>query len=410
MSEAKSIAETLAKEWATFKAENDRSTSKRDRETNEKLERHSSAVGELQSKLTAALEKETQERKELQAQVDELQKLAQRKGGPGLDPKAEKLAKHREAFDAFMRRGDESGMGEFRAALQVGSNPDGGYMVPETLDRMIVELERDNTPMRALCTVIPVSNEGYEKLVNKGGASSGWVDELEARPETNTPQLAKLAPYFGEVYANPGASQKMLDDGVFDVEAWLAGEVATEFGEQENDAFTKGNGVKKPKGILGYTLTASVDGTRAFGEIEKLHTASAGNFVADKMLDLIQKLKRGYRNGAVWMMSALGIGAVRKLRDGQNNYLWQPSFVAGQPQMIAGYPVEENDDMPDPAADANAAIFGNFKRGYTICDVRGTRVLRDPYTNKPKVMFYTTKRVGGFVMNDRCFKVLTLSA
>lgn len=409
MSEAKTIAETLAKEWAKFKSDNDRSGANRDRETQEKLDRHSAAVGEAQKQLTAAIEKEAAERKELQAQVDELQKLTQRKGGPGADPKAEKLAKHREAFDAFMRRGDENGMDEFRAALQVGSNPDGGYMVPDSLDKSIEQIERDNQPMRGICNVMTVSNEGYEKLVNKGGASSGWVDELEARPESNTPQLAKLAPYFGEIYANPGASQKMLDDAVFDVEAWLASEVGIEFGEQENDAYTKGNGVKKPKGILGYTLAAAVDGTRNFGEIENLNSGSAGNLVADKMLDLIQKLKRGYRNGAVWMLSALGVGAARKLKDGQNNYLWQPSFVLGQPQNIAGYPVEENDDMPDPAAAANAAIFGNFRRGYTIVDVRGTRVLRDPYTNKPKVMFYTTKRVGGFVTNDRCFKVLTLT-
>jgi HK97 family phage major capsid protein len=400
MEQLKELMEKMSNEFALFKQENDRrlkeieAKGKADPLTEEKINKHSTALGELQK------------------QLDEVQVKVQRKGGGGgdEDPKAKEKAEHRKAFDGFLRKGATDGLGELQAkATTIGSDPEGGYAVPDSIDREIERFERDNTPMRQLAKVITVSNENYEKLVNQGGASSGWVDELEARAETTTPALAALKPYFGEIYSNPGSSQKALDDAMFDVEAWLAEEVGLEFGEQENDAFTRGSGVKKPKGILAYTLSTSVDGTRTFGQIQNVNSGSSGNFVADKILDLIYALKRGYRDNAVMMMSALSVGAVRKLKDGQNNYLWQPTYVAGQPQMLAGYPVVENDDMPDPAAGSNSLVFGDIRRAYTIADVRGVRVLRDPFTAKPKVLFYTTKRVGGFLVNDRAVKVLTLT-
>jgi len=387
----------LQNEWHEFKADNDRrlaeikATGRADPLTEEKIDRHSKAIGELQ------------------AQLDDLQKVGQRRGAAPASEDDRKKAEHRKAFEAFMRRGKEDGLAQLQASVNLGSDEEGGFLVPDSVDSAIEQIERDNTPMRQLCRVIPVSNEGYEKLVNLGGSGSGWVDETESRPETTTPTLAALKPYFGEIYANPAATQKSLDDAAFNVESWLAEEVAIDFAEKENDAFTSGNGVKKPKGILGYTLSTSADGTRSFGEIQKVHSGSSGAFVADKLIDLVYSLKRGYRMNAAWMTTALALAAIRKLKDGQNNYLFQPSFVAGQPQMLLGYPIEENDDVPVPAADAKAVIFGDFRRGYCIVDVRGVRVTRDPYTNKPKVHFYTTKRVGGFVVNDRALKVYVLS-
>ncbi len=385
----------LHKTFADFKVANDarlkeiEAKGRADPLTEAKVDKLSAAVGDVQK------------------QVDDLTKVSQRRG-TGAPASNEQVAKHREAFGEYMRLGNEA---KIRAAVSIDSDKKGGYAVPETLDEQIEMFERDNVPMRELCNVLTVSNENYEKLVNQGGTSlSGWVGEREARTATGTPDLAALRPYFGEIYANPGASQTSLDDMMFDVEAWLASEVSMEFAEQENDAFTRGNGVKKPKGILEYTLSTSVDGTRTFQEIQKVHSGSSGAFVADKLIDLVYALKRGYRKNARWMISALGVAAVRKLKDGQNNYLFQPSYIAGQPQTLLGYPIEENDDVPEPAADANAAIFGDFRRAYTIVDVRGTRVLRDPYYNKPFVHFYTTKRVGGFVVNDRAVKVYKLSA
>lgn len=403
------IVQNLNAEWHQFKQENDRrlkavesNGGRTDPLTEEKVDKHSKAIGELQAKLDGLV-------KDLENRVDELQKVMQRKGGAGAGQEDEKKRAHKAGFFAYMRKGTTDGLRELQAAVSLGDDTEGGYFVPTTIDKEIEQFERDNTPMRQLCRVISVSNEGYEKLVNQGGASSGWVDETEARPETTTPTLAALKPYFGELYANPGLTQKSLDDPEFNLEQWVSEEVGMEFSEQENDAFTRGSGVKKPKGILGYTLSTSADGARTFGQIQKVHSGSSGAFVADKLIDLVYTLKRGYRMNAKWMFAAPSLGAIRKLKDGQNNYLFQPSYVAGQPQMLLGYPIEENDDVPEAAADANAGLFGDFRRAYIIVDVRGVRVLRDPFTNKPKVMFYTTKRVGGFVANDRAVKVMTLS-
>jgi HK97 family phage major capsid protein len=403
------MVRTLNAEWHQFKQENDRrlkaieaSGGRTDPLTEEKVNKHSAAIGDLQAKLDGLV-------KQLENRVDELQKVMQHKGGAGAGHEDEKQRAHKEGFFGYLRRGKTDGLAQLQAAVSLGDDTHGGYFVPQTIDKEIEQFERDNTPMRQLCRTISVSNEGYEKIVNQGGSSSGWVDEEEARPETTTPTLAALKPYFGEIYANPALTQKSLDDPQMDLAAWLSEEVGLEFAEQENDAFTRGSGVKKPKGILSYTLSTSVDGTRSFGQIQKVHSGSSGAFVADKLIDLVYSLKRGYRMNARWMFSALALGAIRKLKDGQNNYLFQPSYVAGQPQMLLGYPIEENDDVPDPAADANAALFGDFRRAYIIVDVRGVRVLRDEYTNKPKVHFYSTKRVGGFLANDRAVKVYTLS-
>jgi HK97 family phage major capsid protein len=344
---------------------------------------------------------------EVLAQVDEVQKQAQRlkpADGAEADPKK---AEHRKAFQGYLRKGDVTSL---KAAISVGSDPDGGYAVPETLDLMIERYERDNTPMRTVCNVQTLSNENYTKLVSQGGASSGWVGEKQSRAETGTPTLATLKPYFGELYAKPKSTQRALDDSAVDIEAWLSEEVGLEFAEQENAAFLTGDGSEKPKGLLAYTLSTATDGPRSFGSIQKIVTGSPGAFVADKIVDLVHALKRGYRQGAQFMLSNLSLAAIRKLKDGQGNYLWQPNFAQGSSGLLLGYGIVENDDMPDPAADANALIFADFRRAYTIYDVRGVRVLRDEFTEKPHVMFYTTKRVGGMLVQDRAAKVLTLSA
>ena len=407
--EAAQMVRDLNAEWHQFRADNDRRLreiesrgGRTDPLTEEKVSKHSAAIGEMQAKLDALV-------KQITAQVDEIQKVVQRRGGAASAGEGAKRKEHKEAFFAWMRQGEARNLLDLQATVELGSDKKGGYAVPQTLDTEIENFERDNTPMRQLCRVITVGNEGYEKLVNQGGASSGWVGEKEARPSTTTPDLAVLSPFFGEIYANPAITQKALEDPVIDLGSWLAQEVGIEFAEQENDAFTRGTGVKKPKGILSYTLSTSDDGSRTFGEIQKVHSGSSGAFVADKLIDLVYKLKRGYRMNARWMLSAPAVGAIRKLKDGQNNYLFQPSFVAGQPQMLLGYPIEENDDVPAPAADANAALFGDFRRAYIIVDVRGVRVLRDELTNKPFVNFYSTKRVGGFLVQDRAVKVYTLS-
>lgn len=412
--EEKTMKEQFEKALADMRAANDARL--------DEIEKKSRADPLLEKKVDAANADVGELKKELEA----LQKALKRKGSAtagggedGDDPKAEAKAKHRKTYDRHLRKGGfESDLEELETELglkgvSVGSNADGGYAVPDELDRNIVRVEADATPMRELCTVMTVSNETYEKLVSLGGAAAGWVDETDVgdvgRPETGTPQLASVKPFFGEVYAFPFSTQKALDDVMFDVEAWLAAEVGITFGEKENDSFTKGDGVKKPKGVLGYALAVTADGVRPFGTIQKIHSGTAGAFDGDDLLNVIYALKRGYRKNARWMMSSLGVAAVRKLKDAEGNYLWRPGLVDGQPDKLLNYPVEENDDMPDPAADANAIVFGDFKRLYLIADVRGVRVLRDPFEVKGKVGFYSTKRLGGGVVDDRAAKVLTLS-
>jgi HK97 family phage major capsid protein len=328
---------------------------------------------------------------------------------PGATGASKEVEAHKTAFTQFMRKGRDDGLRELeQKALNITSDADGGYAVPEDLDRNIIELMRNDSPMRQVCNTITVSTSDHKKLVSLGGAGSGWVGEEAARPATGTPTLAQLAATMGEIYANPQATQTSLDDLFFNVESWLNGEVATEFTEKEGAAFLLGNGTNKPKGILAHTLALTADNVRAFGQIQNIKSGAAGDFDGDNLLSLIYGLKKGYRNGAQFMLAGTTLHKVRTFKDAQGNYLWAPGLQAGEPSSLLGYAIAENDDMPVVAADANALMFGNFKRAYTIVDRIGTRILRDPYTNKPYVGFYTTKRVGGMLTDSNAVKVLTL--
>jgi len=348
----------------------------------------------------------------IQARCDEIEAKANRPGA-GMTAEEKAKAEYTTAFNAFMRKGD------FQAALSVGSDPDGGYSVPIEIDTEILQLERNAVTMRQLATVRTLGTPNYTKLVNKGGASSGWVGETDARPETTTPQLAALTPFWGEIYANPGATQQMLDDSSFNVESWLADEVYMEFAAQENAKFWAGTGILGPKGPLAYAMATTADKTRAFGTLQYVKTGAAAAFAtatasvspADALIDMQQSLKTAFRNGAVWAMNSTTVGVVRKFKDAVNGeYIWRPGLLEGQPATLLGKPIVEDEEIPDIGANKFPALYGNFKRGYTICDRIGTRVLRDPYTNKPYVMFYTTKRVGGFVTDSNAIKILKCEA
>ena len=346
----------------------------------------------------------------LKAQLEALETKGNRPG------KSEGVQdEYKSAFDGFIRKGAEDGLQELMIkAVSVGVDADGGFAVPETLDTAIEQLSRQNNPMRQVCTVMQVSNENYKKLVSLGGAASGWVGETAARPATGSPTLAQIAPSFGEIYANPAATQKSLDDLMFSVDSWLGEEVGMEFGEKENLAFTSGDGTNKPKGILTYTMALTADGVRAFGEIQYRLSGTDSSLGAntataiDNLVDLTFDLKPGYRANAQFMVSRDVLREVRKLKDADGNLIWAQSLEAGQPSTLLGYPVLENEDMPAAGAESNSVLFGDFRRAYSVVDVVGTRVLRDPYTAKPNVHFYTTKRVGGFLVNSEAVKVLRL--
>ncbi|RTR01945.1 phage major capsid protein [Halomonas nitroreducens] len=389
------VAEELGQRFDEFKKSNDKRL--------EAIDAEKTALSEKTEQLNGKLT----ELDNLKADLEAALKEANRPGKPGA---SKEVSEHKAAFGSFIRKGREEGLRELeQKALNITTDSDGGFAVPEELDRNILDLLRDESPMRQVCNQITVSTSDYKKLVNLGGAGSGWVGETAARPETGTPTLAQVAAYMGEIYANPQASQTSLDDLFFDAEAWLNAEVAREFAEQEGAAFLSGDGVNKPKGILDYAFATTGDAARAFGTLQEIHSGVSGDFVADDLVKLVYTLKKGYRGNAGWMLPMLTLFKVRTMKDAQGNYIWRPGIEAGQPSSLLGYAVNENEDMPAVAADAHAVMFGDFRRGYTIVDRIGTRVLRDPFTNKPNVGFYTTKRVGGMLTDSQAVKALTLS-
>ncbi|MFL6725342.1 MAG: phage major capsid protein [Sphingomicrobium sp.] len=325
---------------------------------------------------------------------------------PALD--GVKSAEASSFVDQYLRRGIESGL-ETKA---IGSSTDaiGGYAVPEEIDRVIDETLVTISPIRSIANVVKVGSAGYRKLITSGGTPSGWVGFEAARPETNTPSFTEVVPASGDLYANPAASQQMLDDAMFDVEKWLAHEIATEFARAEGKAFVSGTGVSQPLGFLSSPTAATADPVRPMGTLQFLGTGTAGAFPAtnpaDKLIDLVQTLRSPYRQGAVFVMNSATAAAVRKFKTADGAFMFQPSLAAGLPATLLGYPLIEAEDMPDVAANSLSIAFGNFRAGYVIAERNATTILRDPFTHKPYVHFYATKRIGGQVVNSEAIKLL----
>ena len=309
----------------------------------------------------------------------------------------------------YLRRGDQAGI-ELKS-LSGASGPEGGFAVPQEIDGLIGATLRDISPIRAIATVVQTGSAGYRKLVTTGGTPSGWVSETAGRPETDTPDFNEIAPPTGELYANPAASQMMLDDAAFDVEAWLADEIAREFAQAEGAAFVSGSGVNQPRGFLNAAVTDENDDVRAFGALQYVASGASGGFASeDALVDLVHTLRPAYRQGASFVMNSATLARIRKFKTADGAFLWQPSLAQGQPATLLGYPVVEAEDMPDIAADSLSIAFGNFRAGYLIAERSATRILRDPFTNKPFVHFYATKRVGGQLMNSEAIKLMQFSA
>lgn len=388
----------MQEEFGSFKIENDRrlkqieSKGFADPLTEDKINKHSEAVTKLQK------------------QIDEMQAKLSRPGVSEVTEEKEDARQHKKLFRDYVTKGKTDGLPELQLkTLRVSVDADGGYAVPDELDRTIGDMERQGAPMEAEVNAVTAGGEGYSKLFRDGMAGSGWVGEEDARPATASPTLASFTPSYGELYAMPEATQKILDDSFFDVEGWLGGEVAEKFAQDLDLAIISGNGTNKPKGILAYTLATTTDATRAYGTIQRVQSGTAGDFDADDLLDLVAALRPGYRTGAKFLMELGTITKIRKFKDTTGNYIWAPGYGVANPQSVFGYPIIDDPNMPVVAASANAIIFGNFKRAYRLINIKGIRVLRDPYTNKPLVRFYTTKRVGGGVEDTRALKVLQLA-
>jgi len=387
----------LKKTFEDFKAENDtRLKGKADVVTDEKVERINTAVTDLQAGIDALTKKLA---------------AAQLGSGGGGNDTADRQA-YAAAFDVFFRTG--AGQSDLKALavkaqLTRQSDPDGGYVVSPEIEKSIDRVLGTVSAMRQLATVRTTGAATYKKRVGQGGASSGWVGENEPRVETTTPRLSELAFEAMTLYAEPEATEEMLEDADFDVESWLADEVNIEFAEQEGAAHVSGNGIKRPRGVLSYDTVA--DANWAWGKLGFYTSGAAADLTdADKLIDLTQGLKQGFRMNASWLMNRFTAGKIRKLKNGEGDYLWQPSLQIGVPPSLMGYPTYDDDNMPDVGAGAFPVAFGDFKRGYVIIDRRGVKILRNPYKTSGFVTFYTTKRTGGGVQQFQAIKLLKISA
>lgn len=299
-------------------------------------------------------------------------------------------------------------------AATIAAPAKGGLAVPREIDDVIGRVLAAASPIRAIAQVVEVGSANYRRLFTTSGVVSGWVAETAARPETETPDFAEIAPPMGELYANPAASQAMLDDASFDVENWLGEEIGREFARAEGVAFVSGDGVNKPRGFLTGPVAATGDAARAFGTLQFITSGAAGAFAAsnpqDRLIDLVHALASPYRQGAVWVMNSATLARIRKFKTSDGAFIWQPGLGPDQPQTLLGYRVVEVDAMPDVAADSLSIGFGNFQAGYLIAQRAETTVLKDPYSNKPYVHFYATRRVGGAVLDSRAIKLMRFSA
>lgn len=341
---------------------------------------------------------------EIQAAMDKLfvQQAATSIGGVGSRKVAD--AEYTDAFRAHMKRG------EVKASLNKGADAEGGFVAPREWDRTITDKLVIVSEMRGLASTMVIGNAGFSKLYNLRGTTSGWVGETAARPETATAAFGSMAVTTGEMYANPFATQQMLDDAEVDLETWLAAEVETEFAFQEGEAFVAGSGANgRPFGILNYVTGGAQAGANPLGAITTVNSGAAAGLTADGIVNLVHALPSAFAANARFAMNRSTQGAARLLKDNAGQYLWQPSYALGTPATLAGYAVSELSALPNLAAASKSVLFGDFARTYRIVDRMGTRILRDPFSNKPYVGFYTTKRVGGFVDNPESMKALNTS-
>lgn len=302
---------------------------------------------------------------------------------------------------------------EERKAMSAGSDPDGGYMLPASTTGRIVTTMYEQSVMRQIADVQTISTEKIEGLVDNDEADAGWVSELGTRSDSDTPQVRKYEIVAHEMYAMPKVSQKLIDDAATDVEGWLAAKVADKFGRIEGTAFWSGTGSGQPRGLATYTTAATADGSRTWGQFEHVVSGANGAFHTtqfDPLHDIQGAMKDHFLANAQWVMRREVRTAARKLKESTTNrYLWEPGMQVGAPERLNGYPVRVDQYMPTLATGSLSLAFGDFRQAYTIVDRLGIRTLRDPYTAKPYVVFYSTKRTGGAAMNFEAVKFLKFS-
>ncbi|MEP5632266.1 MAG: phage major capsid protein [Tateyamaria sp.] len=316
-------------------------------------------------------------------------------------------APHQKAFNAYVRSGDDDGLRGLELdgkSLSTAVNSDGGYLVDPATSETVQSVLNSTASIRSIASVVNVEATSYDVLVDHGDVGSGWATETSSLTETDTPSIDRITISLHELSALPKASQRLLDDAAFDIEGWLAGRIADKFARAEAASFINGDGVDKPKGFLAHT---SVDNDIwAWGNLGYVPTGVDGVVTADAIIELVYALGATYRANASFVMNSKTAGLVRKLKDNDGRFLWSDGLAAGQPAVLMGYPVLVAEDMPDAASGADAIAFGDFAAGYTVAERPDLRILRDPFSAKPHVLFYATKRVGGDVSDFAAIKLL----
>lgn len=409
--DAKSLVEGINKAFEAFKEANEEKINGVDAKfddvvTRDKFAKVESDLSELVSSYEA-----------MQAKLAASELGANAEGGMSAEDR-----EYKSAFENWYRTGEgEAGVksanraGKIYSATSVGSDPDGGFAAPVEWDRTITDKLVEIGQMRRYASSQVVTGQGFKKLYNLRGATSGWVGETSARTETNNSQLEEYSFSFGEMYANPAMTQRSLEDPLIDLAAWHASEVNTQFAVQEGIAFISGDGVDKPKGFLNYDATAEAALLPAqqhpLGPILEANSGVANGIDADTFIRLAYDLPEERSMGAAYYANRTTHSVIRTLKDADGRYIWHAPYQEGQPALVNGRPIYELDGMQDVDTDGNiAAAFGNMAMTYRIFDRMGVSVLRDPYTNKPYVHFYTTKRVGGGLWNPEYMRYLRIGA
>ena len=327
---------------------------------------------------------------------------------PHLAAENDSGAPHRKACHDYLRSGDDDGLRglEFeQKALSTVVNSDGGFLVDPQTAEQVQSVLYSAASLRAVAQVVHVEATSYDVLIDHADLGAGWASETAATAETDTPQIDRISIPLHELSALPKASQRLLDDSAFDVEGWLAGRIADKFARAEAAAFISGDGADKPRGILDHTIVA--EGGWSWGNLGYIATGTEGGLGdGDAIVDLVYALGARYRANATFVMNSKTAGIVRKLKDADGRFLWSDGLAAGEPARLMGYPVLVAEDMPDAATNRYSIAFGDFAAGYTVAERPDLRVLRDPFSAKPHVLFYATKRVGGDVSDFAAIKLL----
>ncbi|HWU03165.1 MAG TPA: phage major capsid protein [Novosphingobium sp.] len=418
--EVKTAVDQLSRIFEEFKSKNDERLKQVEKKAEdvvsaEQVDRINTAIDEAKSNLTRRLD-------EMEAKAN---RLALGGGGTAVEAKqaaefgellgqkgydAAKLAEYKSDLGTYLRRGEAKA-----TTLMVGSDPAGGYWVtPDASGRMVAKIY-ETTPMRQLANVVSIGTDRLEGPIDNGEADALWVGETDSRPQTSAAQIGMWGIDVNELMAYPMVTQKLLEDGRIDVEAWIANKAASKFARRENAAFVNGDGVRKPKGFLQYTAVATDDATRPWGQLQYVPSGKADGFAAtnpaDCFIDMIYAVKAGYRQGANFISARKTLGQIRKLKDGQGNYLVDLRLRDGAlVETIFGYAVADGEDMPQLGANTLPLAFGNFAEAYTIVDRLGTSVIRDNITVPGFVKFHMRRRTGGGMVNFEALKLLKIAA